>query len=192
MTCETRAQTEEESKIADFAAGLLEYFIQKAGTAKLGYRVVFGEHLVSIGPKKFRGSTQAEAFEKVIHWVLVKKLDYTPEQLQQAIQEVAKTDAQAGNDYLDKLAEGGMSEFGKRIQAAREEYGDRIHKALTYIDTEGFKPLKMKTPEEILEEVRQLVNDEVEMSDVLVALGDYHHLRETSNEPHRRSQPGSA
>lgn len=114
----------EQASTTVFAWKLLSYLMMKTGTTELkaGARSFRGKQVfrVSAGDKAaFEADTEEEALTQFLEWVLSQDPPMTAAELEAEGKKAEEQEKEQFKQLLNDLTEGGMSDFGKAVEAER-------------------------------------------------------------------------
>lgn len=109
------------SELANFSASLLEYVIGRAETIKLKAIRTPNITIIEIGDRQFKAVTLEEAFDTVFTFLLTRKVQFTPAQLQAMGREYDLVQEAESIREVEALTESGMNRLGITVEALKEE-----------------------------------------------------------------------
>lgn len=182
MEEETRRIQANQNKLAEFAGGVMEFIITRTGTSRLAKSESFGSHLISVGPRtngqtlKFTGKSNFETFEKFFHWLrLVEVDDISPAEIALAATAALKLEEEQTREVIELLAEGGMTDFGKKVEEFRAEKGLIVQEALGLLYAKGQLSWRV---DDILLNMQKLTGDEaLTKVEILIGIRDFEAFR---------------
>lgn len=167
-----------EPTMANFASAMLEHIIAKAGNKNIRMaKIREGKVIATIGNLKFEGATTEEILDRILYWTLTSTYSYDPEEVAKAAAEALALEKEQSDRLIEELTKDGMSEFGKLVEKARQERGAVLLKAIQALEQEhnGHLPRDL---EYIRKEVEtRLELEEVEISEVAIALASHHRMK---------------
>jgi len=139
----------QNSPLVELTGLVLSYIILKAETADFVIRQskLFGT-TIEVGDRTFNSKDESKVIEQLLRYLIEKEVTMTKEDFDKV-----ELDEEEPEDIValaEEFAEGGMSEFGQVIEAARAERFSIIQKALSECDLTG-PVVKL---DEIINEVR--------------------------------------
>lgn len=105
----------------------------------------------------FRGTDEMQVMERFLRYIVEKETELKVADFERIADEVEEEAPPDIGQIAEEFAEGGMSQFGLEIEAARLERLDLIGKALRESDLVGqfvVEPLGVLNLEELLPEIR--------------------------------------
>lgn len=167
-----------EMSMVMFSSGLLEFIMMAGGTTDIKAGAFKGFHYVHVGQRRFEGATADEAYRKMLFWLLTAKLEMTAEEYAERAAAVLQMEDEDTESMLEILSEGGMTDFGKRVQQYRLERGGKLAEALQQLKTEtGHLPKDVSVLQGELQ--RRTGYEDLDTQEILVAIGDLQRLEET-------------
>lgn len=167
---------QENVSITTFTANLLEHIMLAAGSTDIKAGPVQRHYMVRLGKVSFLGKDKEEAYRKALYWLSVSPYSLTREEYAAQAEKVLRAEAEETEKILDSLAEGGMSDFGKRVQEYRANRGGVLATALHQACKEG-KVLRDVNETKAELEKRTGYTD-IGTEEILVLLTDYQRAEE--------------
>jgi len=129
----TREPLSQNSPLVELTGLVLSYVILKAESADFVIRQspLFGT-TIEVGGRSFSGKDETKVVEELLQWLIAKEVTMTKEDFDSV--ELDAVEPENIEEVAEKFAEGGMSEFGKTVEAARLERKDLLEKALRECD----------------------------------------------------------
>jgi hypothetical protein len=165
----------EAPTLANFAANLLEHVMITAGTNRIRGGKVVGEiYQIHVGDEatgfSIIGDNPTEAFQKFFYWIVTKKIEHTREDLIAAAEQYLKKEEEESAVFLDRITEGGMSEFGKKVQEYRRNRGHLICQAIRDLKVTDSPPLRLEEWKTAITEATGL--EDLDPQEILLGFAD--------------------
>lgn len=174
----------EMPSLVNFTAGLIEHVMLTAGTNRIKGGGVPGGYLIAIGEGQSRisiiGDDAADAFNKFLYWIFTKKIEYTKEQLEAASEEFLRMEKEEASVFIQRITEGGMSEFGKKVQEYRLTRGAKIYQAVQELKTSEDPPIRLEEWKEAL--TKKTGYEDLDAQEILAGFATAQHLPQRQSE----------
>lgn len=165
-----------DMSMVNFTSGLLEFIMMAAGHTEIRAGKIRDRYYITVGRSlRFDDATQDGVYRKMLFWLLTSKFTLTPEEYAAEAAKVLEMEETEALELIEKLSEGGMTDFGKKVQEYRLERGGKLSAALAEIKAEkGHLPRDVSVLQDELQ--RRTGYEDLETQEILVAIGDQQRL----------------
>jgi len=132
----TRDPLSQNSPLVELTGLVLSYVILKAESADFVIKQspLFGT-TIEVGDQTFNGKDEMKVVEQFLQWLIEKEVTMTKEDFDSV--ELDEEEPEDIDELAVKFAEGGMTEFGKTVEAVRSQRMGIIEQALRECDFSG-------------------------------------------------------
>lgn len=164
--------------MVNFSQSLMELIMVAAGNTNVrSGRIRSDLFVVGIGTLRFEGETSAQAFKRMLFWLLTKELETSAEEYAAHAHHVLDMEDEDTKSLIEELTKDGMSEFGQKVQAYRTERGSLLSEALSSIEKDlGHLPSNIDTLQDELQ--RRTGYEDLDAQEILIAVVDQKRMQD--------------
>lgn len=161
---------------AELIQKLAERVMTRAGTSDIKAGSFFDQYRIRLGTFQLTGKNEEEALDRLLFWLLSTPPKYTSDEVAAALKEVTQQEEADDEVIISLLAEGGMTDHGKKVEIYRQERGLKLYQALDQLEREHGPINRLFTHMDAL--VALTGYEDLDLVEVLHAVQDRRRLKE--------------